>query len=395
MSKKEYKRKLKEAMPVLAICYDFDKTLSPDDMQAQGYIQSVGYGVGDFWTESNALAENNEMDQNLAYMFKMVQEAEGTLIFNKKTLAEYGAKVDLFPGVSDWFRRICAYGAAKGVIVEHYIISSGLKEMIEGTAVAKEGAFKKVYASSFYYDPKTGLAKWPAQVVNYTNKTQFLFRIEKGVLDVNDDGVNEAFAPEELRIPFRNMVYIGDSDTDIPCMKLVNSYGGHSIGVYTAATKEKATVYKMLRDNRIRYFAPADYSEGTELDILVKAIIDRTATNEILEGIFYRCKKENIEADKQDSEEGRLKSNLLIALESSRSFASTHSVIKELRQFSHWTSDEKELLFKIAVENSQIFYVLGDLDVKEFYKSLLVDMKKLTENAHKVKDAIEEEQGRS
>ena len=390
MSKKEYKREVKEDMPVLAICYDFDKTLSPDDMQAQGYIQSVGYNVGDFWMESNELAENNEMDQNLAYMLKMVQEAEGTLIFNKKTLADYGAKVGLFPGVPDWFKRIFEYGTARGVIVEHYIISSGLKEMIEGTLVAKEGAFKKIYASSFYYDPKTGLAKWPAQVVNYTNKTQFLFRIEKGVLDVNDDGVNESFLPEELRIPFRNMVYIGDSDTDIPCMKLVNSYGGHSIGVYNSETKEKAKVYKMMRDNRIKYFAPADYSEGTELDILVKSIIDRTATNELLEGIYYRCKKENSEADKRDSEEGRMKSNLLIALESSRSFAGTHSVIKELRQYTHWTAEEKELLFKIAVENSQVLYVLGDLDVKEFYKRLLHNMKKLTENAHKVKDALVE-----
>ncbi len=392
MSKKEYARELKEDIPVLAICYDFDKTLSPDDMQAQGYIQSVGYDVGDFWTESNELAENNEMDQNLAYMFKMVQEAEGTLIFNKKTLADYGAKVGLFPGVSGWFKRICAYGVAKGVIVEHYIISSGLKEMIEGTSVAKEGAFKKIYASSFYYDPKTGLAKWPAQVINYTNKTQFLFRIEKGVLDVNDDGVNESFMPEELRVPFRNMVYIGDSDTDIPCMKLINSYGGHSIGVYNCETKEKAKVYKMMRDNRIKYFAPADYSEGTELDILVKSIIDRTATNEVLEGIYYRCKKENIEADKRNSEEGRMKSNLMIALENSRSFASTHSVIKELCQCTNWTAEEKELLFKIAIENSQVYYVLGDIDVKEFYKSLLNDMKKFTENARKVKVSIEEEQ---
>lgn len=392
MSKKEYTRESKEDMPVLAICYDFDKTLSPDDMQAQGYIQSVGYDVGDFWTESNALAEDNEMDQNLAYMFKMVQEAEGTLIFNKRTLADYGARVGLFPGVPDWFKRICAYGATKNVIVEHYIISSGLKEMIEGTPVAKAGAFKKIYASSFYYDPKTGLAKWPAQVVNYTNKTQFLFRIEKGVLDVNDDGVNESFAPKELRVPFRNMVYIGDSDTDIPCMKLVNSYGGHSIGVYNSETKEKAKVYKMMRDNRIKYFAPADYSAGTELDILVKSIIDRTATNEVLEDIYYRCKKENIEADKRDSEEGRIKSNLMIALESSRSFAGTHSIIKELRQYTHWTADEKECLFKIAIQNSQVFYLLGDIDVKEFYKSLLLNMKKLTKNAHKVKETIEEGQ---
>ena len=242
MSKKEFVRKMKEDKPVLAICYDFDKTLSPDDMQAQGYIQSIGFDVGDFWKESNELAENNEMDQNLAYMYKMFQEAEGNMVFNKKNLEEYGSKVNLFPGVEDWFERIREYGIANGVIIEHYIISSGLKEMIEGTSVAKKGAFEKIYASSFYYDTKTKVAKWPAQVVNYTNKTQFLFRIEKGVLDINDPGVNDFYSPDEIRVPFRNIVYIGDSDTDIPCMKLVNTYGGHSIGVYNSYTKDKAKV---------------------------------------------------------------------------------------------------------------------------------------------------------
>ena len=129
---------------------------------------------------------------------------------------------------------------------------------------------------------------------------KFLFRIEKGVLDINDPAVNDYFAPEDLRIPFRNMVYIGDSDTDIPCMKLVNSYGGHSIGVYNAETQDKTKVYKMMHDNRIKYYVPADYSEGTELDILVKAIIDKTAKNEVLETIHYKNKKEYVEVTKED-----------------------------------------------------------------------------------------------
>ena len=269
MAGKVFERRTKEDKPVLAICYDFDKTLSPDDMQAQGYIQSVDYDVDSFWKESNALAENNDMDQNLAYMYKMVEESEGHFVLNKAKLAEYGSKVTLFPGVSEWFERIRTYGLEKGVIVEHYIISSGLKEMIEGTEIAKAGVFEKIYASSFYFNER-GVAKWPSQVVNYTNKTQFLFRIEKGVLDINDQGVNDYFAPEEIRVPFRNIVYIGDSDTDVPCMKLVNSYGGHSIGVYNYDTQDKAKVYKMMRDSRIKYFAPADYTEDSQLDILVK-----------------------------------------------------------------------------------------------------------------------------
>ncbi|MBE5835251.1 MAG: haloacid dehalogenase-like hydrolase [Butyrivibrio sp.] len=275
-----YDRKTKEDMPVLAICYDFDKTLSPDDMQAQGYIQSVGYDVAEFWKDTNTMANEHDMDVNLAYMYKMVLEAKGKLIFNKDKLAEYGSKVKVFPGVETWFERIREYGRQKGVIVEHYIISSGLKEMIEGTAMAD--SFTRIYANSFYYNEE-GIAEWPALVVNYTNKTQFLFRIEKGVLDINDPGVNDFFSPEQLRVPFRNMVYIGDSDTDIPCMRLVNSLGGHSIGVFDPETQDKTKVYKMIRDNRIKFFAAADYNEDTEIDLLVKAIIDRTAVNEKLE----------------------------------------------------------------------------------------------------------------
>ena len=284
-----YERKTKEDRPVVAICYDFDKTLSPDDMQAQGYIQSVGYDVSDFWELTDWLSAEHEMDQNLAYMRLMLQEAEGKLIFNRKTLEEYGSQVELFPGVETWFGRIRDYGRDRGVIVEHYIISSGLKEMIEGTAVA--GEFERIYASSFYYNDR-GVAEWPAQVVNFTNKTQFLFRIEKGTLDVNDPAVNDHFGPGDIRVPFRNMVYIGDSATDIPCMKLVNAYGGYSIGVYDDSTGGKSKVYQMMKDDRISYFAPADYEEGSELDILVKNIIDRTALNEKLVETSLRCSKE-------------------------------------------------------------------------------------------------------
>lgn len=388
MSSDQYTRERKEDKPVLAICYDFDKTLSPDDMQAQGYIQSVGYDVGEFWTESNELASQNNMDQNLAYMLLMKKKAAGKLVFTRKNLENYGEKVSLFPGVEDWFERIRVYGAEHGVIVEHYIISSGLKEMIEGTSVAKKGAFKRIYASSFYYD-SDGVAEWPAQVVNYTNKTQFLFRIEKGVLDINDPGVNDSFAPDEVRVPFRNMVYIGDSDTDIPCMKLVNTYGGHSIGVYSAVTHDKAKVYKMMRDNRIRYYAMADYSDGAELDTLIKAIIDRTAKNEVLESKFFDCKNEQMRSDGQNSDDQKEKIELLLELESSSSFASTHAAIEKMKGVNAWTTEECEAIFDIALNNSQVRYILGDSDVKMFYSELLQNTQKLSEKATKIKAILE------
>ena len=254
--------------------------------------------------------------------------------------------------------------------------------------MAQEGVFKRIYASSYYYD-KDNVAVWPAQIVNYTNKTQFLFRIEKGVLDVNDDRVNNFFPPEEIRVPFRNMVYIGDSATDIPCMKLVNSYGGHSIGVYNADTKEKSKVYQMIRDNRIKYFAPADYTDGSELDQLVKAIIDRTVSNEKLETISFACKRETVEEDRASNKEEREKIEKILALESSGSFANTHAAVKELRQYNSWSAEELELLFTIALSNGQVKYILTDLDIAAFYRRLLEKQKVKSENAKAVQEILD------
>ncbi len=278
-------------LPVLAICYDFDKTLSPDDMQAQGFIQSLNVDVNEFWQESNSLAKEHDMDNNLAYMYMMATKSYGKQFLTKEVLADYGSKVALYNGVSTWFERIRQYGLKQGVQIEHYIISSGLKEMIEGTEIAKNGAFKKIYASAFMFDDK-GVAIWPAQAINYTNKTQFLFRIQKGMLDINDPGVNDYIRPEEQRVPFRNMIYIGDSDTDIPCMSLVNVNGGHSIGVYDPDSKNKDKVYKMMQHHRIRYYASADYTDGSDLDTVVKQIIQKTSAYEALEQQYVRNKHE-------------------------------------------------------------------------------------------------------
>lgn len=388
---KDYKdtRKVKEDIPVVAICYDFDKTLSPDNMQEQGYIQAVGYEKSsEFWDESNALAENNDMDQNLAYMYMMLKMARGKVLFTKETLNKKGEEISFFPGVVQWFDRIRQYGKDKGVLIEHYIISSGLKEMIEGTVLAKNNEFEEIYASSFYYDDK-GVAVWPAQVVNYTNKTQFLFRIEKGTLNINDPGVNESFDPKEVRVPFRNIVYIGDSDTDVPCMKLVNSYGGHSIAVYNPNNNDKTQAYKMMREGRIKYYAPANYLEGEELDIIVKSIIDRTVVNEKLESIYINKRKEQIKKDDETSKEKIEKAEMILSLENSRNYATTHLIVAKLKMIDKWAKSEIDELFRIGVENSQVYGVLNDLDVREFYKKLLSATKTLSANAKTVKSIIE------
>lgn len=259
---------------VLAFCYDFDKTLSPEDMQAQGYIQELKENVEEFWEESNRLAREHGMDPNLAYMYLMLKGAENNFYVKRDKLRRFGSKVKLYNGVESWFDRVNEMGRRHKLKVEHYIISSGVKDMIEGTKIGKK--FKMIYANSFLYN-EGGSAVWPAQIINFTNKTQFLFRIEKGAIDVNDANVNTYYKPSQLRVPFSNMIYIGDSATDIPCMKLVNSFGGHSIGVYDPIKRDKQQVYRLIRDQRIRYFAPADYSEGSELETLVSKIIDYVA----------------------------------------------------------------------------------------------------------------------
>lgn len=286
----------KSQNPIVALCYDFDKTLTPDNMQAQGYLEAIDFAnQNDFWAKSNKLADENEMDRDLAWMYTMLREARGKLIFSRNKLTEYGSSIALYPGVESWFERITNYGLEQGITIEHYIISSGIKEMIEGTKPATLGAFKRIYASAFYYD-EDGVAVWPAQVINYTNKTQFLFRISKGVLDVNDSQVNQYYEPMEIRIPFRNMIYIGDSETDIPCMKLVTVNGGHAIGVYNPDSDledPRAKVHQLMRDRRISYYAPANYEAGSELEILVKEIIESCAKRQILEEKHYQYLQES------------------------------------------------------------------------------------------------------
>ena len=387
-----FERKNKEDLPVLAICYDFDHTLSPDDMQAQGFIQEVGWSVADFWKGTTRLARENDMDANLAYMLMMLEESRGKFALTRQALMDYGARVQLYPGVAEWFERIRAYGLKQGVIVEHYIISSGIKEMVEGTVMAKQGAFTEIYASSFYFNEKDE-AVWPAMAVNYTNKTQFLFRIEKGVLDVNDPSVNDTFPPEKLRVPWRNMVYIGDSDTDVPCMRLVNGYGGYSIGVYDPVPGGKRKVYKMLRENRIKYFAPADYREDTQLDWLVKNIIQRTAANERLEAYHYTLKNEvdNFAQNEQNrpAPETREKERLISGLAGSRNFATTHMLVERLMAVNNWTQEEREELFRIGEQNKQIYYMLGDARLAKFYRSLLAQEEEDSLFARSIREALD------
>ncbi len=272
----------------MAICYDFDKTLSPDDMQAFTLIPSFEIDKNEFWTESNKLAKDNLMDKNLAWMFELIKYSK----FKGKSLRrEYfksiGSEIKLYKGVKNWFKNINEYAAKKGLILEHYIISSGLKEIIEGSEIANE--FQKIYASSFLYSTD-GVAEWPAQSVNYTNKTQYIFRIAKGCLEEYDESVNDSMPEDFLRIPYENIIYIGDSATDIPCMKLVKSKGGYSIGVYDPEKDNRTNVYKLYGDGRLNLYAPADYSTKGELFKYIKQIINEISAKAAIKAEQRRLK---------------------------------------------------------------------------------------------------------
>lgn len=259
--------------PIVALMYDFDKTLCTKDMQEYGFIPAIDMSPSDFWAEAGALTDAEAMDSILAYMYKMVEKArEKDVPITRETFLQLGKGVEYFDGVQTWFERMNRYGKDLGVRVEHYIVSSGIKEIIEGTSIAQY--FKKIYACEFMYGPD-GTIKWPKFAVNYTAKTQFLFRINKGVLTVDSrsaDKLNQYTPEHERRVPFKNMIYVGDGLTDVPCMKLVKSHGGQSIAVYDPE-KGRTSAEALLKANRVNYIVPAEYGPDSDLETIVKAIM--------------------------------------------------------------------------------------------------------------------------
>ena len=268
-----------EGKTIIALLYDFDRTLCTQDMQNYDFIPALGMEPGDFWREANAFGWRQHMDGVLAYMYTMIRKCrELEIPLTRSFLSRCGENIVFFPGVRDWFARIDRFGELLGVQTEHYVISSGLREIIDGSAVA--GAFKEIYASEFYYD-EAGRPVWPKLAVNFTAKTQFVYRINKGVLDVSDDQTLNASMPDDSkRVPFTNMIYIGDGLSDVPCMKMMRSYGGQAIAVYQDANRPG--VEQLLRQGRVDFIFLADYREGAGLETTVKNIIRKMAVSHLL-----------------------------------------------------------------------------------------------------------------
>jgi phosphoserine phosphatase len=261
----------------IALIYDFDGTLAPGTMQEQSFLPAVGEKGPAFWQEAKARAKADDMDEILAYMELMLDTSAGAgAKSTRAAFKAYGKRIKFFPGVEKWFARMNAYAKQQGCLLSHYIISSGNRETIEGTRIAKH--FRKVFASSFRYDPND-VAVWPALAVNYTNKAQFLFRINKGIENAYDNTRINKYTPEEERpYPFKNMVYIGDGETDVPAMKMVTYQGGRSIVVYQTKKKGgKKAAHQLVAEQRADIAVPADYRPGSDLDGAVKASIRQIA----------------------------------------------------------------------------------------------------------------------
>jgi len=251
----------------VAIMYDFDGTLAHGNMQEYNFIPKLNMTSEQFIKEVDEFKVKNNMEGILAYMFMMLKKAEiNNISVRRDSFVKYGENIDFFPGVRTWFERMNEYADSLGLKLHHFVISSGLREMIEGTCIAHE--FDRIYASSFYYNIDN-VAKWPALAINYTNKTQFIFRINKGLYEVYDDKINEYMPKNKKSIDFTEMIYIGDGFTDVPCMKLLNSFGGTSIAVYEH-DDNKYVAEDLLKHNRVNYISKTDYTAGSDIDIYVK-----------------------------------------------------------------------------------------------------------------------------
>lgn len=266
----------------IAIAYDFDGTLAPGNMQQHSFIPKLGVDSSSFWKEVKAAAKDNDMSEILAYMHHMLKKAnEKGIPITKKAFIEHGKGMPLFPGVEEYFKKISEYARNKGLVVEHYIISSGLREILKGTPINKE--FEMIYASAYMYNAND-VAEWPALAIDYTTKTQFLFRINKGIKNAWDnESVNKYMPNDERPMPFNRMIYLGDGETDIPAMKTVSLNGGKAIAVYNPNTKTNAgkkvknITLELVSQGRANYVAPADYSEGSSLYKIIQLCIDSMA----------------------------------------------------------------------------------------------------------------------
>jgi hypothetical protein len=272
----------------IAIAYDFDGTLAPGNMQEHSFIPRLGIDKTAFWAEANAMSKEHDMDDILSYMQLMLHKAkEKHIPVTRKALLEHGRQIRFFKGVESFFTLVNQYAAAKHVLVDHHIISSGIRDIVKGTSIANH--FKNIFASGYVFD-ENDVAIWPALAINYTNKTQYLFRINKGIDNSYDNSIINKYVEQDKRpIPFSKMIYLGDGETDVPAMKMIKQQGGTAIAVYDPHKRKKfdkpspkQICEDLIKQNRADYIAPADYSENAKLFKIIKILINKIVEEECL-----------------------------------------------------------------------------------------------------------------
>jgi phosphoserine phosphatase len=258
----------------IALVYDFDGTLSPRPMQEYAFLPQIGADAAVFWAESNALARQAQADPLITYMHLMYKKAKAKGVrIDRQDLVAQGKRVEFYPGVEDWFDAIARYvkshAQSQGVQLRHYLISSGLSEIVEGTSIYKR--FHNVFASEYWFEAYD--LPYPKRVITDTGKTQYLFRINKGVEDLGES-INQHMPEDARPIPFSNMIYFGDGDTDVPSMAVMRKNGGHAVAVYPPG-KARSKCVELFKAERCDFFAPADYREGSDLFRRTCLLLDR------------------------------------------------------------------------------------------------------------------------
>jgi phosphoserine phosphatase len=268
----------------IALVYDFDGTLSPQPMQEYTVLPKIGVEPAEFWASVNREARETESDPMLVYMRHIIEALEREKVdVKREDFAAMASAIEYFPGVATWFARVNAYVKKRSrgqVKLAHYLISAGQKEILDGVSIRKH--FKRIYASEYHFNHH-GVATFPKLLVTDTLKTQFLFRINKG-LELVTESINEHMPEAERPIPFANIIYVGDGMTDVPSMALTKKSGGHTVAVFDPVSeKQRAICMKLLEAGRADFIAEADYRKSSKLSRRVELLLDA-----IIADIAYR-----------------------------------------------------------------------------------------------------------
>jgi len=278
----------------IALVYDFDGTLSPQPMQEYTVLPKIGEKPAVFWEKVNREARETESDPMLVYMRHIIEALERERVdVKREDFAAMAGRIEYFPGVTSWFGRMNAYVRKRSrgrVKLRHYLISAGQKEILDGVSIRKH--FKRIYASEYHFNHH-GVATFPKLLVTDTVKTQFLFRINKG-LEAITESINEHMPEVERPIPFSNMIYVGDGMTDVPSMALTKKSGGHTVAVYDARSrKQRAICVKLLEAGRADFIASADYRKASKLARRGELLLDAIIADIAYRREAFECRMEN------------------------------------------------------------------------------------------------------